>query len=79
VPAALSDCHTRQPALLPPLTAACCCAGGKTPADYPAYAEVSGFAYVPPTPEAEVDARLKAFVEAAGDNKPIYCGFGGSY
>jgi len=44
------------------------------PGDWPSHAHVTGSAYLPDTPEEEVDEKLRQFV--LGGKKPLYLGFG---
>lgn len=51
----------------------------RLPKDYPASATLTGFLFVPRTPEEQVDPVLREFVErttASPAGKPIYLGFG---
>ncbi|KAF8061886.1 ATG26 [Scenedesmus sp. PABB004] len=49
--------------------------GQAPPPDWPPGSHLTGFAYMPATPEAEVDPRLAAFVAAPG-GPPLYLGLG---
>lgn len=50
--------------------------GQRPPADWGSNCHVTGFAFPPQTEAATVDQRLKQFIEAQPDSKPIYLGFG---